>query len=444
MKIIIIGLNHAGCAAARTLINLGQTDITIYDRSLEVSFLACGMALWIGGQLSSGQGLFYASAKDFVALGAKVMTETMVDTIDFDRKYIQAHTKSGQTVTDTYDRLILATGSRPKMPNIPGLALDNIINAKTFRDAERAVTLLAKPDIRRVAVIGAGYIGIELAEACRRQGKEVTLIDSAPRIMNAHADEKFSNFIAEQLTAHGIRIETDLRITEFEGDSKLRSIRTTKGSIPADLAFACMGFEPCTELAQGKLELGPKNAFKVDKNQRTSRPDVFAIGDCATIYNNAIDAPDYIALASNAIRTGIIAAFNAAGIDLPYPGAQGSSGLCIYDMKLLTTGLSLQAAKEHHLDVSFIDVDQKRFPDSHSGPNPTVHMRLVYRNDDRVLIGAQIASKADLSGAIHMLSLAIQTHLTIDALAYQDIFLMPEVSGLNAYRKAALSAGYLP
>ena len=95
MKTIIIGLNHAGCAAARTLINLGQTDITIYDRSLEVSFLACGMALWIGGQLSSGQGLFYASAKDFVALGAKVMTETMVDTIDFDRKYIQAHTKSG-------------------------------------------------------------------------------------------------------------------------------------------------------------------------------------------------------------------------------------------------------------------------------------------------------------------------------------------------------------
>lgn len=440
MKTIIIGLNHAGCAAAQTLLNLGHTNTHIYDKSLEVSFLSCGMALWIGGQLSSGEGLFYASPEDFNAFGARAMTETTIELIDFKNKRVHGHDKFGAAIVDDYDKLILATGSRARPFKVMGAELENVLGSKSYRDAEKAVRLLALPEIQRVVVVGAGYVGVELAEACRRQGKEVTLIDLAPHILYTHADEKFAKLIADRMTSNGIKIRTGERVLAFEGDERVRAVRTMTDEYAADMVFVCAGFEPMTDLGRGVIELGAQSAYKVDKFQRTSQPDVYAAGDCACVYDRSLGEFAYIALASHSVRSGIIAALNAASISTEYQGTQGSSGLCIYDMRLLTTGMSVQTAQTRGIDVEFVDVDEKRYAHAFFSHNPDVHIRLVYRKKDRAIIGAQMASTDDLSGCINMLSLAISKGLTVDSLAFHDVFFMPQLSGLNFFRKAALVA----
>lgn len=440
MKVIIIGLNHAGCAAAKTLLNLGCTNVHIYDQQREISFLSCGMALWIGGQLASGEGLFYASPEDFKGPGTKVFTETKIESIDFQMRQIRGVDKNGIPFADSYDKLILATGSKPRRTELPGGNLDNIFSVKTYRDGESTVRQLARTNIRRVAVVGAGYVGVEMAEACQRQGKEVMLIDVAPRILYTHADQKFTDLIANRLRDNGIQIYTNTRVLGFDGTDTVHGIRTSRGHFSIDMALVNMGSIPQTELGRGVLNIGPQGAYRVDDFQQTNLPNVYAAGDCAMVYNNAIEDYEYVSLASNAIRSGIIAALNIAGFSTPNHGSQASSGLSIYDMKLLTTGISVQAAQNRGMDVKWVDIDEQKYPHDLESHNPKIHMRLVYKTSDRSLIGAQIASTADCSGIIHTLSLAIQTHMTIDALAWQDIFVMPEISGTNLLRKAALMA----
>lgn len=441
MKVIIIGLNHAGCAAARTLLNLGGCELTIYDRNHEISFLSCGMALWIGGQLSSGEGLFYAHAKDFEDLGAKVFVDRGVEFIDFDKKIIKGLQPSGEPFFDRYDKLILATGSRSRQFNVLGVDLENVVGTKFYRDAEKAVRILRKPEIKNAIVVGAGYIGTELAEACKRLGKEVALIDIAPRILFTHTDEKFSSLIEKRMLENGIKIHLTERVLSFEGDSRVRSVRTTKGEYPADIVFICAGFEPVTDLGRGVLTLGNQGAYLVNRRQETSQSGVYAVGDCATIYDNAIQDNNYIALASSAIRSGIIAAHNIVGKKMESLGSQGSSGLSIYGMRLLTTGLSVKMAEDRAIEVEYIDVVDKQLPKNmRKTDNPDVHLRLVYRKADRVVVGAQMASTYDMSGGIHMYSLAIQQGVSVDRLAYLDNFFMPQVSGSNYYGKAAMRA----
>ncbi|MFA5625296.1 MAG: FAD-dependent oxidoreductase [Bradymonadales bacterium] len=441
MKVIIIGLNHAGCAAARTILNLGGCELSIYDRNREISFLSCGMALWIGGQLASGEGLFYAHAKDFEDLGAKVYVDRGIEFIDFDKKLVKGLQPNGEPFYEKYDKLILATGSKTRPFNVLGADLENVVGTKFYRDAEKAVRILRDPEIKNAVVVGAGYIGTELAEACRRLGKEVALIDIAPRILYTHTDEKFSHLIENRLLENGVKLQMSERVLSFEGDSKVRSVRTVKGEYPAEIVFLCTGFEPVTELGRGVLKLGNQGAFLVDRKQQTSQKDVYAIGDCATIYDNSINDNNYIALASSAIRSGIIAAHNVLGQHMTSLGSQGSSGLSIYGMRLVTTGLSVKMANDRGIDVDYVDVVDKQLPASlRRSDNPDVHLRLVYRKKDRVIVGAQMASTYDMSGGIHMYSLAIQQGLTLERLAFLDNFFMPQIVGNNYYGKAAMRA----
>ncbi|MBQ9243571.1 MAG: FAD-dependent oxidoreductase [Proteobacteria bacterium] len=441
MKVIIIGLNHAGCAAAKTLLNLGGVQLHIYDQMREISFLSCGMALWIGGQLASGEGLFYASPDDFSGHGTKVFIETRVDSIDFKSRKIFCTDKHGKQFVDTYDKLLLTTGSRPRRAGIPGIDLDNIFSVKTYRDGEATVRQLARPEVRRIGIVGAGYVGVEMAEACCRQGKEVYLFDTAPRILYTHTDRIFSELIAKRMTDRGIKIYTGTRVTGFDGTKSVNGIRTSRGRFGIDMALVNLGSEPCTELGRGVLNFGPGGTYRVDDYQQTNLPDVYAAGDCACVYNNATEEYEAVSLASNAIRTGIIAALNIAGFPSPHHGSQASSGLSIYDMKLLTTGISVRAAQNLGLDVKWVDVEDAEYLNASDGNKVKVTLRLVYMSSDRALVGAQIASLADLSGMIHALSLAVQNRMTIDALAWQDVFIMSEITGENLLRKAALQAG---
>ena len=354
-KIVVVGANHAGTAAINTILdNYEGNEVVAFDANSNISFLGCGMALWIGNQISGPEGLFYQTKEQFEAKGATIHMETPVDRIDYQAKVVYATGKDGTTYEESYDKLILATGSLPIIPRFEGGDLENIQQVKLFQDAKEVVDKLEDPSIKTVAVVGAGYIGVELAEAFQRNGRHTLLVDMAPTCMANNFDPEFSNMMAKNLEDNGIESHYGEGVDHFEGeDGKVTKIVTNKGAYDVDMVCVCIGFRPNTALAEGgDFKLFGNGAFVVDRHQETSVPDVYAVGDCATIFYNGMGGePGYIALASNAVRSGIVAGHNICGTELQTPGVQGSSGICIFDLKMVSTGLTENAAKRAGKEV---------------------------------------------------------------------------------------------
>ena len=453
-KIVVIGANHAGTACINTMLdNFGnENEIVVFDQNSNISFLGCGMALWIGKQIDGPEGLFYSDKEKLEAKGAKVYMESPVLSVDYDKKEVTALV-NGQKHVESYEKLIFATGSQPIIPPIKGIeivegnrefkaTMENVQFVKLYQNSAEVIEKLRNNEgIKRVAVVGAGYIGVELAEAFERLGKEVTLIDVADTCLAGYYDHELSDLMSKNLADHGIKLAYGQTVQAVEGSYKVERIVTDKETFDIDMVIMAVGFRPNTDLGAGKIELFHNGAFLVDKKQETSLSGVYAIGDCATIYDNALDDMSYIALASNAVRSGIVGAYNATGHELEGIGVQGSNGINIYDLKMVSTGLTLEKAKAagyNAVETGFNDLQKPEFI---KHDNHEVAIRIVFDKDTRVILGAQIASHEDISMGIHLFSLAIQEKVTIDKLALTDIFFLPHFNKpYNYITMAALTA----
>lgn len=444
-KIVIIGANHAGTAAANTILdNYQGNEVTLFDQNSNISFLGCGMALWIGGQISKPDGLFYQTKEGFEAKGATVYMETRVESVDYGAKIVHARTADGTAIDEGYDKLIITTGSEPIIPPFEGIDLENIQRVKLFQDAEAAIKRMQDPAIKSVAVIGAGYIGVELAEAFKRHGRDVTLVDMMDTCVTSNFDLEYSKLMEKNLSDHGINLAFGEKVVRFEGENGLvKRVVTDKGSHDADMVCVCIGFKPSTALFKDAgFETLKNGALLVDHHQETSKPGVYAAGDCSSCFYNAEGGePAYIALATNAVRSGIVAAHNACGTAIEGVGVQGSSGICIFDFKMVATGLTFEKAKAAGYDARVSDFEQVQKATFIEEPNPKVKVRIVYDGTTRKVLGAQMASTYDMSAGIHMYSLAIQEGLTIDRLALLDVFFLPHFNQpYNYYTMAAYKA----
>lgn len=441
-KIVVVGVNHAGTAAVNTILdNYKDVKVTAFDENNNISFLGCGMALWIGQQIEGPDGLFYSSKEALEKKGATIHMETCVTSLDFQNKQIIALDCNHHPIIESYDKLILATGSLPVIPSIPGIDLENVQLVKLYQNAIEVIQKLEDSNINKVVVIGAGYIGVELAEAFQRRQKDVTLIDVADTCLSSYYDQEFTDRMDQVLKESGIHLALGQKVTALEGSNKVERVITDKGTYPADMVILAIGFRPNTKLANNELSLFTNGAFLVNKHQQTSQPDVYAIGDCATVYDNALEKSNYIALATNAVRSGIIAAHNCCGTPLSSIGVQGSNGISIMGYHMLSTGLTEKKAKSLGIDVlttSYEDYQKATFMKKN---NEKVLLKIVYRKDNRTIIGAQMASRYDISLGIHLFSLAIQEKTTIDQLKLLDTFFLPHFNQpYNYITMAALNA----
>lgn len=440
-KIVLVGANHAGTAAANTILDqYPDNELVIIDRNSNISYLGCGTALWVGRQIEGTDGLFYCSQDVFEKKHAKVYMETEVTNIDFAGKKVYASGKDGKEIVEDYDKLILATGSLPIIPKISGLDLENVDVVKLFQDGQRINAALDDDSIKNVAVVGAGYIGVEIAEAVRRRGKNAMLFEAQDTSLSSYYDPWFTHDMDQVLSENGIDLHFGEIVKEIKGDKKVSSIVTDKGEYQAELVIMAIGFIPNNKLAKDQLELFKNGAIVVDLHQETSLPGVYAVGDCATVYSNALRAPAYIALATNAVRSGIVAAHNACGTPLESAGVQGSNGISIYGYNMVSTGLNLKAAEKAGIDVLYTDYEDLQKP-AFIHDNKRVKIRIVYEKGSRRIVGAQIASYEDISMGIHMFSLAIEEGVTIDKLKLLDIFFLPHFNQpYNYITMAALGA----
>lgn len=449
-KIIVVGGNHAGTAAVNTILETYPgNEVIVIEANTNTSFLGCGMAMWIGNQtVGAPESLFYSSPEKLGEAGATVHVCTEVTSIDFANKTVTyapseraTEASPGASGTESYDKLILSTGSLPIIPNLPGKDLENVQQVKLYQDAQVVIDKLdANPDLKHITVVGAGYIGVELAEAFKRHGKEVAMVDIAPTCLAGYYDAEFSALMADNLKEHGIDCKFGQGVEAILGDTKVTGIKTSAEEFATDMVILAIGFRPNNALGKDYLELFRNGAYLVNKNQQTSDPDVYAVGDCATVYDNAIRDTNYIALATNAVRSGIVAAHNACGTPLESAGVQGSNGICIFDFKLVSTGITLAKAEKFGIEALATDFEDYQKP-GFIEKNEKVKIRIVYEKSSRRILGMQCASTYDMSSLNHMFSLAIQEGITIDKLKLLDIFFLPHFNQpYNYITMAALGA----
>ncbi len=441
-KIVVVGANHAGTACINTILdNYPNQEVVVFDGNSNISFLGCGMALWIGNQIDGPEGLFYATKQSLEAKGAKVHMNTSVESIDFDKQVVYAKASDGTLYEEAYDKVVLATGSWPIEPKLEGRELNNVQYVKLYQHAQEVIEKLNNDeDIKRVSVVGAGYIGVELAEAFQRCGKETTLIDIRDCCLKNYYDASFTAKMSEVLQKNGVHLEYNQEVLRIEGEGKVERIVTNEKTIDADMVVLAIGFTANTTLGKDTLEVFKNGAYVVNTKQETSRENVYAIGDCATVLDNAIEDKNYIALATNAVRSGVVAAHNVCGTTIDSIGVQGSNGISIYGYNMVSTGLTLEDAKNHGYDALATDYSDHQRPEFIK-ENEQVDIRIVYDAKTRRVLGAQIASYYDVSMGIHMFSLAIQEKVTIDKLKLLDIFFLPHFNKpYNYITMAALNA----
>lgn len=271
MKVIVIGCTHAGTAAVNQILASNpDTEVTIYERNDNVSFLSCGIALYLGGQVADPQGLFYSSPEQLAKLGATVHMQHDVTDVNTDKHEITVtDLKTGESKTDHYDKLVVTTGSWPVIPPIDGIDSPNVYLCKNWTHAQN-LWEAAKP-AKRVIVIGGGYIGTELVEAYQKQGKEVTLIDGLPRILNKYLDKEFTDRVEQDFVDHGIKMALNQMVQGFSDDGKEVTVKTDKGSYTADMAILCVGFRPNTGLLKGKVDMNANGSIKTNDYMQTRR-----------------------------------------------------------------------------------------------------------------------------------------------------------------------------
>lgn len=425
MKVIVIGCTHAGTAAIVKLKELyPDYEVVVYEKNDNISFLSCGIALSVGGVVTEPEKLFYNSPENLANMGVKTNMNHEVINIDFETKKIKVRIlESGEEFEDNYDKLILTCGSWPVVPKFEGGDLANILLCKNYDHAKDIIE--KSHEAKKVVVIGGGYIGVELVEAFQMKGKEVTLIDTAERIMAKYLDKEFTEIAENEFIKHGINLVLGERVQRFNGNGMVSHVVTDKNEYECDLVILCIGFIPNNSLVKEKLKTLENGAIVIDEYMKTSEENVFAAGDCCSVIYNPAEDIRYIPLATNAVRMGTLVAININEPKIKYMGTQGTSGIKIYEQSIASTGLTEEGAKSttnYNVDSVFIsDNYRPEFMPSYE----SAKLKIVFDKDSRRVLGGQIISKIDLTQFMNTLSVVIQNKMTIEELAMTDFFFQP-------------------
>lgn len=348
------------------------------------------------------------------------------DVINFDAaaKTITVKTPEGER-QDSYDKLILSPGGyAPALP-IDGIDLDNIYY---LRGKEWAAAVKERMNTAKQAVvIGAGYIGIEAAEALALAGIEVTIIDALDRILSTNLDQEFTDILEADMRERGINIQTGEKVNAIRGEGgTVTGVVTDKGEYAADTVILAIGVKPDTDWLKGLVELDDNGFVEVNEHMQTSVPDVYVGGDATLIPYHPTGGKLNIGLATNARRQGVVAGKHASGDETAtIAGVSGTSGLRVFDYKFASTGIGASNVDLVDEVVKSTYVEEKLLGDYMHNP-VIVYMKIYYTAKDQRIVGAQLMSTYDITAAINTISVAIAAKWTLSDLAQADFFFQPE------------------
>jgi len=425
MKVIVVGCTHAGTAAVEQILqDHPDTEITIYERDDNISFLSCGIALYLGKKVKHLEDMFYASPKDLEKLGAKVHMKYDVLKIDSKNKTVMCENmKTHEIVNDSYDKLIMTTGSTVAVPPIMGISDTRILMCKSYAQAQAIYETAQKH--KHITIVGGGYIGVELAESYANTEHVVTLIQSHDQVLNNYVDQDMSQNVIDLLKDHGVHVYLNERVTGFDRDDDDNVlIETNVTDHHADLVIVCTGFVANTELLRGQVDMDRHGAIVINDYTQTSNPDIYAAGDACTVNFNPTGKPAYMPLATNALRQGALAGINIFGNIQKYMGTQATSAMELFGHTIASTGLTLRHALDNGINADAV-IYHDYYRPNYMPSTEMLTIKLVYNKDNRLILGAQLFSKHEVAQSANTISVCIQNKNTIDDLAFMDMLFQP-------------------
>lgn len=430
MKVIIIGGIAAGMSAAAKLKRMSPNDeVIVYEKGDIVSFGACGLPYYAGGFFDDSNEMIARTAEEFRKTGINLFTNHEVLEVDFDNKKLRVKDLiQNMIIEESYDKLMIASGASSIIPPIKGIDSENVLTLKSMDDGNKLRALMENENLKRVTVIGAGFIGVEAVEAAKKRGKEVTVVQLQDRILAEVFDEEITNLLEEEIRKHDVNLLLDETVMEITIAGKVTNIKTNKREFETDIVIVATGFRPNTAFVKNeKLEMLKNGAIVVDKYGRTSIEDVYAAGDCATINSVITNKPVYVPLATGANKLGRIVGENLAGANNEFQGSLASSCIKVMDMEAARTGLSEKEVKALGFDYKTKFITDMNHTSYYPGQTK-IYVKLIYDAHTKVIYGGQVAGYKDAVQRCNVIATCIFAKMTTAQLGMLDLSYAPPFS----------------
>jgi NADPH-dependent 2,4-dienoyl-CoA reductase/sulfur reductase-like enzyme len=426
MRVVVVGGVAAGMSAASQAKRRDpRAEVIVLERGPHISYSACGMPYNIGAPERAIEDLVIVAPAAGRQRGVDVRIRHEVLAIDttLHRLHVRAQ-GSGTEETLAWDRLVIATGAAASRPPLPGLDLPGVFALRELSDGEAIKRHLAARAVRSAVVIGAGYIGLEMADALRGLGIEVAVLEKVGQVLPGWAPE-VAAVAGQELRRHGVRVETAVSVQGVERAGDGLRVLTDRGVLGAGLVLVATGVRPNVRLAQeAGIALGETGAIHVDERMRTSAAEVFAAGDCAESYHLVTGRPAWIPLGTTANKQGKVAGANAAGGDERFPGVAGTAGFKLFDLEVARTGIdaaqaqalglrTVSAASQHHSRG-------KNYP----GDRPVWTVVTAERGTGR-LLGAQMVGADAIAKRVDVFATALTARMTLTEVEDLDLSYAP-------------------
>ena len=409
-KILIVGGVAGGMSAATRLRRLNENaEIIVFEKGPYVSFANCGLPYYVGGEIAEREKLIVQSAKALKnRFNLEVRENSEVIAIDSEGKKVTV-VSNGESYVESYDKLILSPGAKPLIPQIKGLdQVTNVFSLRNIPDVDKIMAYLKAKAPQSATIIGAGFIGLEMAENLAKRGLSVTIVEKAPHVLPT-IDREMAAFVNEELIKNNLSVMTNRGAVEFKNDQILLD---NGESLQSDLTILSVGIQPETSLAKSAgIKLGLRNAILVDEHYETSVKDIYAVGD-AIVVKNQLGQDALISLASPANRQGRQVADIISGLPVKNRGSLGTAIVRVFDLQVASTGLSefqLRGLKINHKIVHVT-------ANNHAGYYPdatSIVLKLIFEPESGQIFGAQAIGKEGVDKRIDILSTAIKAKLTV-------------------------------
>lgn len=427
MRVVIIGGNAAGMSAAAKLRRMNpEAEVVVYESKDYISFGACGLPYFIGDFFENENRMIVRTKEQAEKAGIQVHLQHEVKNVDETKKTVQVLNLKDQSIQIvTYDKLMIASGASAIVPSIKNASLANVFTLRNLEDGRSIREKMLDPNVKNVVIIGAGFIGLELVDAAVHQGKQVRVFQMEDRILKEVFEKEVTDILEQELVEKGITLHLGTQVTELIGDDKVTHVKAEEVSYDADMVIITAGIRPNTSFLEDTSIKRVKNgAVVVDALGMTSVNEIYAAGDCAVVKHHLKSDSSYIPLATTANKLGRIVGENLADAKKEFPGTLGASCLKLLSLEAGRVGLSEEEAKADGYDVKSVFITDKNHTDYYPGQEP-IHVKLVYENGTKKLLGGQIIGKSDAVMRVNVLSAAITMGMTTEQLGMLDLCYAP-------------------
>lgn len=431
MKIAIIGGVAAGTsAAAKARRNNKEAEIVLFERDSDISYAGCGLPYYIS-EVTEGREKVIINTPEEFAQKNNIDVRTgheVLEIIPEEKTLKYKELKNDEIGEYNYDELVISTGASPIMPPIPGYELDNIVPLRTVNDADRIKNIIDNQNPKKAVIVGAGLIGLEMAESFKESGLDVAVVEKMPHVLPILSDD-MSEIVEEHLREKDVDLRLDDGVSEFKGDKKVEKVITESGKeVKADLVLMAVGVKPNVKLAkEAGIEIGKTGAIAVNEKMETSKVDIYAAGDCAESKDLLTGNPAWVPLGSTANKQGRTAGENVTGGNARHKGILKTGITKIFDLAVSRTGLLASEARENDFEIEEVKIKGV----DHAGYYPDLkelHLKGVFDKKTNEIIGAAVIGENGADKRIDVLSTAIYSGLTANDLFQIDLAYAPPYS----------------